>query len=191
MGFCCCLVVKSCLTLCHPMDCSLPGSSVLGISPGKNAGMGSHFLLQGIFPWPRDWIHVSCIGRWVLSHWGSPGMWVSWEKHFWGHLAACLSISLLIPSFFPPSLPPSLHSQTECLTGSGGMWRQWRVCVPPGSILSDGEQAGIGDGLSAGGCIHGHVCGCNRNRGLPEEEGRSRYRKRRKARINPLVMDSN
>ena len=27
----CCLVSKSCQTLCHPMDCSLPGSSVHGI----------------------------------------------------------------------------------------------------------------------------------------------------------------
>ena len=27
----CVLVAKSCLTLCHPMDCSLPGSSVHGI----------------------------------------------------------------------------------------------------------------------------------------------------------------
>ena len=29
--FCCCLVSKSCLTLCDLMDCSLPGSSVHGI----------------------------------------------------------------------------------------------------------------------------------------------------------------
>ena len=28
---CCCLVAKSCLTLCNPMDCSLPGSPVHGI----------------------------------------------------------------------------------------------------------------------------------------------------------------
>ena len=26
---CCCSVTKSCLTLCDPMDCSTPGSSVL------------------------------------------------------------------------------------------------------------------------------------------------------------------
>ena len=31
----CCLVTKSCLTLCNPMDCSLPGSSVLGISKAR------------------------------------------------------------------------------------------------------------------------------------------------------------
>ena len=37
-------------TLCDPMDCSLPGSTVQGIFPGKNTGVGCHFLLQEIFP---------------------------------------------------------------------------------------------------------------------------------------------
>ena len=32
------------------MVCSLPGSSVLGDSPGKDTGVGSLSLLQGIFP---------------------------------------------------------------------------------------------------------------------------------------------
>ena len=32
----------------HPMDCSLPGSSVHGIFPGKSTGVGCHFLLQRI-----------------------------------------------------------------------------------------------------------------------------------------------
>ena len=31
MHRCCCLVAKSCPILCHPMDCSLPDSSVHGI----------------------------------------------------------------------------------------------------------------------------------------------------------------
>ena len=36
-------------TLCNPMDCSPPGTSVHGDSPGKNTGVGCHFLLQWIF----------------------------------------------------------------------------------------------------------------------------------------------
>ena len=40
---------QSNLTLCDPMDYSLPGSSVHGDSPDKNTGAGCHFLLQGIF----------------------------------------------------------------------------------------------------------------------------------------------
>ena len=31
---------------CNPMDCSPPGSSVRGIVPGKNTGVGCHFLLH-------------------------------------------------------------------------------------------------------------------------------------------------
>ena len=53
-------VTQSCPTLSDPMDCSLPGSSIHGISrqeywsgvPSpfpKNTGMGSNSLLQGIF----------------------------------------------------------------------------------------------------------------------------------------------
>ena len=45
-----CLVIQSCPTLCKPMDCSPPGSSVHGDSPGKNTAVGCHALLQGIFP---------------------------------------------------------------------------------------------------------------------------------------------
>ena len=45
-----CLVAQLCLTLCDPMDCSLPCSSVHEDSPGKNTGVGCHFFLQGIFP---------------------------------------------------------------------------------------------------------------------------------------------
>ena len=43
------LVIESCQTLCDPMHHSLPDSCPWN-SPGKNTGVGSHFLLQGIFP---------------------------------------------------------------------------------------------------------------------------------------------
>ena len=50
MPVCVCLVAQSYLTLCDPVDCSPPGSSVHGDSPGRNTGVGCHALLQGIFP---------------------------------------------------------------------------------------------------------------------------------------------
>ena len=57
----------SCLTLCDPMDCSLPGSSVHEDSLGKNTGVGCHGPFQGIFP-----IQGSDPGlphcRWILYH---------------------------------------------------------------------------------------------------------------------------
>jgi len=40
----------SVVSLRDPMDCSPPGSSVHGDSPGKNTGVGWNFFLQGIFP---------------------------------------------------------------------------------------------------------------------------------------------
>ena len=47
------LVAQSCPTLCNPGDCSPPGSSVHGDSPGKSTGAGCHALLQGNLrnPW--------------------------------------------------------------------------------------------------------------------------------------------
>ena len=37
-------------TLCDPMGSTPPDSSAREDSPGKNTGVGSHSLLQGIFP---------------------------------------------------------------------------------------------------------------------------------------------
>ena len=63
-------------TLCNPMDCSPPGSSIHGIFQAKILGWVAISFSRGSF-WPRDWTDVSCIssiGRSVLyqlSHQGS------------------------------------------------------------------------------------------------------------------------
>ena len=77
-----CLVAQSCPTLCNPMDCSPPGSSVHGGSPGKTIGVGWHSLHQGIFP--TQGLNPSLpYCRHILyhlSHQGSPRIlkWVSY-----------------------------------------------------------------------------------------------------------------
>ena len=43
------LVARSCPTLCDPMDCSLPGSSLYGILQARALEWVAIFLLQGIF----------------------------------------------------------------------------------------------------------------------------------------------
>ena len=65
----CCSVTKSCPMLCKPMDPSLlcPWDF-----PGKNTGVGCHFLLEGIFPtqgsnscplyWQADCLPLSHLG---------------------------------------------------------------------------------------------------------------------------------
>ena len=44
------LIDRLCLTLCDPMDCSLPGFSVHGILQARILGVSCYFLPQGIFP---------------------------------------------------------------------------------------------------------------------------------------------
>ena len=43
-------VAQSCPTLCDPVDCKPTRLLRPWDSPGKNTGVGCHFLLQGIFP---------------------------------------------------------------------------------------------------------------------------------------------
>ena len=67
-------VSQSCLTLCNPMNCSLPGSSVHGISQ-NSTGVDCRFLLRGIFQ-PRDWTQVSrsidrCFTIWATREVGT------------------------------------------------------------------------------------------------------------------------
>ena len=51
---------KSCLTLCDPMEYSLPGSSVHGISPARIQEWIAISFSRGS-SWPRDQTHVSCV----------------------------------------------------------------------------------------------------------------------------------
>ena len=56
-------VTPSCLTLCNPMDCSLPGFSVHGIFQARVLEWGP-FLAPGDLPDPGDGTRVSCfVGR--------------------------------------------------------------------------------------------------------------------------------
>ena len=66
----CCLVAQSCLILCNPMDWSLPGSFVHGIS---QAGILDWVAMPSSrrSSWHRDRTRVSCTGRRVLYHWAT------------------------------------------------------------------------------------------------------------------------
>ena len=54
-----CLVIQSCLTLCDPMDCSPLGTSVYGVTSGKNTEWVAMPFSRGSSQ-PRDWTQVSC-----------------------------------------------------------------------------------------------------------------------------------
>ena len=58
-----CLVPRSYLTLCDPLDCSPPGSSVYGVFQAS--------ILEWGFSQHRDWICVSCIACGFFTGWAS------------------------------------------------------------------------------------------------------------------------
>ena len=60
----CVLNCFSCVWLWDHVDCSPPGSSVHGDSPGKNAGMGCQSHPQGIFLTQRSKLHLLCFLHW-------------------------------------------------------------------------------------------------------------------------------
>ena len=60
-----CSVVKSCPTLCDPMDCNLPGSSVHGVFQAILEGCS--FLFQSIFPSQELNPHLLCLLLWLAD----------------------------------------------------------------------------------------------------------------------------
>ena len=71
-----CLAAQLSPILCDPMDCSPPGSSAHGDSPGQNTRVDCHFLLQGIFTTQGLNPSLSHCRQILdhLSHQGSPTM---------------------------------------------------------------------------------------------------------------------
>ena len=60
-----CLVALLCPTLCNPMDCSPPGSSIRGISQARILEwVVISFLTQGIFLTQGSNLHLLCLLRW-------------------------------------------------------------------------------------------------------------------------------
>ena len=77
-----CFSAHLCPTPCDAMDCSPPGSSAHGDSPGKNTRVGCHALLQEIFPTQGSNPGLPNCRRilYFLSHQGSPRImeWVAY-----------------------------------------------------------------------------------------------------------------
>ena len=94
-----CMHVQSCLTLCDPMDCSSPVSSVHGISQARILEWVSISYSTGSSR-PRDRTDVSCIsciGRQILYQ------WATWEAPQRILNANDWLIGSLPHSYLPPS----------------------------------------------------------------------------------------
>ena len=62
--------LQSCPTLCNPMDCSPPGSSVHGILQARILDWVAMPSSRGSF-WPEDWTCISCIAGRFFTHWAT------------------------------------------------------------------------------------------------------------------------
>ena len=123
-----CLVTHSRPTLCDPMNCSPPGSSVHGDSPGKNTGMGCHDLLRGIFPTQGSNPNLLCLLHWqvdsLLAPPGRPFKPWFMTVHYSSKLTALLRTYV------------SLVKEHACHTGDGAGWSLEEGMATHSSILA-------------------------------------------------------
>ena len=113
-----CLVAQSCLTLCDPMDCNSPGSSVHEDSPSKNTGVGCSALLQGIFPTQGSnpgLLHCRWVLYW-LRHQGNPRI-LKW----------------VVYPFSRGTSQPRNWTRVSCI--AGGFFTSWAARKAEGTIF--------------------------------------------------------
>ena len=114
-----CVCAKSlqlCPTLCDPMDCSPPGSSVHGVLQARILEWVAMPSSRGS-SWPRDRTcisHVYCIGRQVLyqeCHWEAPVSLWKWK------VSESESHSVMSDSATPWTVQSMEFSRPEYLSG--------------------------------------------------------------------------
>ena len=65
-----CSVTQLVMSLCNPMDCSPPGSSVHEISQARILEWVA-ISFSRVSSHTRDWTHISCIDEWIPYHWAT------------------------------------------------------------------------------------------------------------------------
>ena len=123
-------VAQSCLTLCDPMDCSLPGSSVHGIFQARVLEWVAISFSRGSSRL-RDWTLVSCIAGRHFTIWAT-------REVLKFHLSCALALTIMI-------------DKESHLTNPGGTSGkepncQWGDIIDIGFIPGSGRAPGGGDG---------------------------------------------
>ena len=153
---CCCLVTKSCPTLCNPIDCSPPGSSVHGISQARTL----EWVAISFSRWssrPRDRTQVShIVGRhfYSLSYQGSRLelnrylLFVQWVR---------------VPFPSPGDLPdPGIWTRISCIGGTVYHWVTRDASRRNGGESRDIHGVpGLRESLCWALCLHDLNVGCS------------------------------
>ena len=121
---CVCSLTQLCLTLCDPMDCSPPASSVHGILQARILEWVAMPSSRGS-SLPKDQTHISCIGRLTLYHWATREALEDEEKGS-KRLIDFSKVTQLETSRTRP-VPPLCHPQTLSGPGCGSelSWSLW------------------------------------------------------------------
>ena len=127
-----CEVSQSCLTLCDPMDCSLPGSSVHGILQARVLEWVAISFSRGSSQ-PRDWTRVShiegrCFNLWATREARLSGFWRSFLYSSYVYSCYLLisstsvrSIPFLSYIYFPLIIAKSWHLENfHCFEAEDG-----------------------------------------------------------------------
>ena len=138
---CVCLIMPDSL---WPMDCSLPDSSVHGISQARILEWVAISHSRGSF-WPRDQTRVSCIscsGRWILYH---DSTWEAWLRAEAMALLSTFSItdfasSVSISSSYLPHLSLAKRGFPDSSVGKDSACNARDPSSIPGSGRYTGER---------------------------------------------------
>ena len=137
----CAKSLQSCPTLCNPMDCGPPGSSVHGILQARILEWVAISSSRGS-SWPKDQTHIyyiSCIGRQVLYHYchlESPSFSIHTHTHTHTHTLS-LSLSLIHRSDLCICIN-HLQVYRSLLEGHTNYWSLW---LP---LASGANKVGVG-----------------------------------------------
>ena len=102
-------VAQSCLTLCNPMDCSLPGSSVHGIFQASILEWVAIFFSRGSSQ-PRDWTQVSRIACRRFTIWATWKCGVYWKAPY---VTKASQVALVVKN------PPANAGDPSLILGRG------------------------------------------------------------------------
>ena len=117
------LVTQSCLLLCNPKDCSLPGSSVHGIFQARILEWVASSFSRGSSP-PRDGTRVSHIAGRFFTVWATRHILkITFRQQCMVWCLVCLSfVVLYLP--LTPSLGEMVAFRFSCGNwGSGVLWQ--------------------------------------------------------------------
>ena len=146
-------VAQSCPSLCDPMDCSPPGSSVHGILQARILEWVAISFSRRT-SWPRDRTQVSCIAGWHFTVWATrehslKSLTKMPKNVLWDHTLIFNELSILSSEDPITSKPLFLsffvtyvlfHSVVHYLFHQVWLWDPM-YCSPPGSSIYGRLQA--------------------------------------------------